>query len=335
MFHYNITYTQKEQDAIKVDYSGDVLLKDLPSNKIKRYENGKVIFNTYNDMENEKKLKIKSLLKSLSKSMDKKKFFENIVDLAKKNRYFIQTDIIGAFYNISYKTLFQKISYLLDEETFIYLLEFYDYIHLHYEKDDYLYISCYSEELFKLYLNEFFKDLDVIYKMDDILFYDNDIDILKKMMKNAEKKLNISNLYFNETKTQYIDTMFNSIYIFKTIVTVPKCNILDKNIRDLIEKASSTDKIINVYNFSDIYSYIKHLEGLNDSCKFIIKYYINVPIWTKIKFMFVNYFYKTDNVINDLIYNGFGESLDKKQKKPNLSNFNKNYHVVNDDSDYY
>lgn len=313
---YNITKTVTISNAVKDDVSDclehDVVLpcKDLPSKRIKRFKDGKLIFNYYTDTNVEMKSKAEAILKKNMNYLTFKDFLSRLKTLSKRYRYFIQTDIIGAFYNFSFNDIAETLYYnVKDNELRKYIYGFYVYIRNTHEMNEYLYISDYSRYIFTLFLQRIFKNKNMISIVDDIILYGDDMDELKKMFKEFSVTLSEFRLYFNREKTFYLDTFYDSIYIFKTIVSVPACNILDNRVMDKIKDSIAKGEKIKVFELTDlIYNYIKVLKLERKEPRYKtntligIEYHKNISLCKKLFYDMFEYFSVSKTVNNNLRY---------------------------------
>lgn len=301
----------------------DIILpnEDLPSKHIKKFKDGKLIFNYYSDLNIKTKTKNEEVLKKRIDYNNFKDFLTKVKALTKNYRYFIQTDIIGAFYNFSFESIFNTLYELInDKEVCEYIFGFYKHIRDLYETYEYLYISDYSRYIFTLFLQSILKKKNIISMVDDIILFGDDMDELKKLFKDVSIILSNYNLYFNLEKTFYIDTFYDSIYIFKTIVTVPRCNVLDNRIISIIRESVLKGEKIKVYELNDIiYSYIKILkleleEVLNKPNPVIrIEYYKGISLYKKIFYDIFEYFSISKSVNNNLRYIPLEKILNAKK----------------------
>lgn len=326
MYNINkiITISNKTKEKVPefLDFH-DIILPDenLPSKHIKKFKDGKLIFNYYSDLNIDMKTKVESVLKKRIDYINFKDFLAKVKDLTKNYRYFIQTDIIGAFYNFSFESIFNTLHDLIkDKDVCEYIFGFYIHIRDLYEKYEYLYISDYSRYIFTLFLQSIFKDQNIISMVDDIILYGDDMEELKKIFKDISIVLSNFKLYFNRDKTFYIDTFYDSIYIFKTIVSVPRCNILDNKITSKIRDIIIKGEKIKVYELNDIiYNYIKILkselsEMPNTSPPLIrIEYYKGLSLYKKIFYDLFEYLSISKTVNNNLRYVPLEKMLNTKK----------------------
>jgi hypothetical protein len=326
--YYNInkivTISNKSSDNVPecLEFH-DIILpdEDLPSKHIKKFKDGKLIFNYYSDMNIEMKVKTENVLKKRIDYINFKDFLAKVKNLTKNYRYFIQTDIIGAFYNFSFESIFNTLNDVIkDKNVCKYIFGFYIHIRDLYEKYEYLYISDYSRYIFTLFLQSIFKNKNIISMVDDIILYGDDMDELKKVFKEVSIILSNYKLYFNRDKTFYIDTFYDSIYIFKTIVSVPHCNILDNRIISKIKESVLKGEKIKVYELNDlIYNYIRILKSeleelLNNSNSVIrIEYYKNISLYKKIFYDIFEYLSISKTVNNNLRYVPLEKMLNTKK----------------------
>lgn len=318
---YNIKVIVKRQNLSdnitdQLDHEITFPTKELPSQSIKNIKDDVITFNYYSDLNIEAKKIIENTLKSNSYYQTSSQFFNKIKKLTEDNRYFIQTDIIGAYYNFTFDNIFKVLkTNVKDQFIYNYLFGFFNYIKNTYEKVDYLYITDYSEYIFALFLENIFKPRKIIFKKDDILFYGDEMSVLKNSFKEMSCILAEYLLYFNTKKTFYIDTFYDSIYIFKTIVTTPRCQILDEKVMSKIKKAMLKSEQINIYELNDeLYNYISVLSNdiiektsFHPSIK--IKYYKNISFYKKLFYNFFEYYYQSSTVNNNLIYTEYNRII--------------------------
>jgi len=288
---YDVTFNTIEN---KREYSyGDKLKKPkniirpseiLPSENIKVATECGYMARCYIDNNVEKKKIIIKYLENIVEVLPLNKFFDKIIKIAEKNRYFIQTDIIGAYYNITLDTVYSLIDeFVIDESHNAYLKGFYKYVQETYNEHNYLYLTEYSDFLFTLYLNKIFKNEKILFKKDDMLLYGDDMLDLNNTFEKISKLLKENGLYINPKKTFIIDIMYDSIYIFRTIVSIPKIEILDERIKMIIEEKVKKNIKLNIYQFNGVlYNFINSLKNDNVS----LKLYINLPFYKKIYYSF-------------------------------------------------
>lgn len=275
---------------------------ELPSVKIKNITDGVLTFNYYKDLDTNNKNNIKKIFK---KQIYKKSFTDTIKEinlLSKKYKYFIQTDLMGAFFNFSFENIFKTLNYINNEYVFNYISGFYKYIKENYELHEYLYISNYSEYIFTLFLQNIFKNQNIIFKMDDIILYGDDMSKLLQTFKNLSKTLSQYSLYFNPNKTFYINTFYDSIYIFETIVSTPHNNILDNRLKKKIMTLIKNEKTINIYSMTDqLYNYFLMLPR-----DIKIEVYNDINIFKKTFYGICCNVLNSINIYNDITYIGIG-----------------------------
>ncbi|QKE44614.1 hypothetical protein Yalta_167 [Yalta virus] len=285
--------------------------KNLASYRIKNCDEDFLYFNFYKDNNKDQKKKIIKVLKDISGSYNNIQLFQKIKKLSKTYRYFIKTDLIGAYYNLKmgfvYNTILSRIP---NRDVKDYLIGFYDYIKDNYETYSYLYITEYSEYIFYMFLKDIIKEKNILFRIDDILIYDNNKEVITEKLKDLSNALNIYSLYINIPKTYYIDTVYDSIYVFKTIVTTPSCGILDNKIKNKIRELIEKNEIINVYEMEeDLYTYFNLLEKKLQNSSIVptphinVKYIKNMPLYKTLMYNLLNYIYRSTTIDNNLIYN--------------------------------
>lgn len=268
------------------------------TNKIKDKKH--VYSSFYKDNNTAYKKKIIKFLVKKSHGFDNyKEFFKNIKQLSKKYRYFIKTDIVGAYYNVSLDTVYEIIEKNVDNlEIKNYLIRFFHFISTNYEIHKYLYITDYSEFIFRLLILDLVTDKKIIFRMDDILLYDNDREMLKKRIYKLSLELSAHPLYLNITKTYEIDVVYNSIYVFKCIVTTPKTQIDDKT-KNIIQYHINNNKVINIYQMNNsLYEYFIFLKNNYIPKQSNKKHpYIKISCFTRINIFqkIIYYLYKKIN----------------------------------------
>lgn len=328
---YNIAVYQKVQPLTKIidniNVTHDIVKprNNILSYTTKKQDDNFVYFNFYKDKNEKMKNCILPFLKKISGNCNNNQIFKKIKELTKTYRYFIKTDIIGAYYNFTFDLLFKTILNNIHNEIIRnYLIEFFEYINNNYEKHQFLYITEYSEYIFRLFLQEVIKDEKIIYRMDDIILYGNNMTLLKSKLKELSTDLSFYNLYINPNKTSYIDVIYDSIYVFKTIITTPICGILDNQMKNIINQLIDNNEPINVYEMNDyLYEYFTFLEkkiintNILPQPEIKVVYIKNLKFYKRLVHNLFEYLYRTETVNNELVY-----------KPPNNSESNlENYYI--------
>lgn len=313
---YNISICQKVQPfknfknikSIKHDIVKP--RNNILSYKIKKQDDQFVYFNFYKDNNETMKNKILPFLKKISGGYNNNQIFKKIKELTKTYRYFIKTDIIGAYYNFSLELVYNTIlSRVNNRDIRNYLIGFFEHINNHHENYQYLYVSDYSEYIFRLFLQDNIKNENVIYRIDDIILYGNNLTTLKEKLKELSLDLSLYSLYLNPNKTCYIDVIYDSIYIFKTIVITPLCGVLDNKIKDTIKELIDSGESINVYEMGDdLYEYFNFLQKeINETDIFPkpeikVSYTQNIKLYKRLVHNLFEYLYRSDTINNNLSY---------------------------------
>lgn len=226
-----------------------VPIKKLNSEYYKEYlKDGSLLTKIYTDMNFNMRNKIKSELRNNITYNTTDQFISKIKTLAHIYKYFLKTDIVGAYYNVNYKTILSTLRANSDisKKTEEYLLGLFNVIKSKENDKEYLYVTNYSPLLFGIYLKRILSDIRFISRYDDIVLYGNNLDKLKEQFDKLTKILKTNGLYLNRNKTTLYDTDINSIFILKNLINIPSSGKLDDVTKNILKEYKKNGEYIKI-----------------------------------------------------------------------------------------
>lgn len=255
IYHIKITYNIKQPlKNINFGYIPDnwnipTPTKELNSEYYKEYlKDGSLVTKIYNDMNYIMREKIKYSLKKNVQYATTEDFINKIKSLTRNNKYYFKTDIIGAYYNISFETVLETLKYNSDisEDIEKYLYKFFTFIKKEDGNKDYLYITNYSSLLFDIYLKRILAGIKFISRYDDIILYSNNLNDLKIQFDKLVDALKSNGLYLNKNKSALYNTDVNSIFILKNLINIPNSGKLDETTKNILKEYIKRGEYIKI-----------------------------------------------------------------------------------------
>lgn len=220
----------------------------LRSGLLKEYlKDGKLLTRIYVDNNLEIRNGIKSYLQTLVPYGTHRLFIEKIKDLSKKFRYIFKTDLISAYYNIKFIDILETLKYFqTPEPIYNYIAKYFEHIKTKNELKDFLYVTNYSHYLMGAHLQKILFNVNFISRFDDIIIYGNTKEEIKYEFDKMVSSLEKHKLYLNKKKSALYDMYFNSIFILRSIINIPKSGIIDDVTINILKQAKKKREYIQI-----------------------------------------------------------------------------------------
>lgn len=221
---------------------------ELNSVKYKEYlKDGSLLTRVYSDANIKVRNEIKTYLKDKFTIYSDTEFINKVKELTKTNKYFVKTDIIGAYYNVCLEDIYETLKYFkINTNIYNYLQGYFTFIEKNEHTNKFLYITNYSQLLFGAYLKKTLKDINFISRYDDIVIYGNTKKEITTQFNKLTKALHNKNLFLNKNKTVLYDTAINSIFVLKTLINIPSSGVLDDKTKHILKESFQNNYYINI-----------------------------------------------------------------------------------------